>query len=258
MLKINQIYNDDCFNIYNQIPFSSVDLILTDLPYNIADSVKTTKIRGKIVSTKEAWGGQFKDNYEDEQYLNMINKTLEISNFVLKPHGSVIIFFDRSKLFQIKSFYDKLIFRNIIVFIKENPIPHIRKNNYRSATEFCIWFSKGKEYFINFVSQSEMVNYFSGVVKKHYCHPKLGYSHPNEKPDWMIKPLLERHSQKGDLIFDPFCGSGAICRYAKEMGRNFIGIEKEEKFYELAKENIKTVKEQLNLFELEETYNDSI
>lgn len=258
MLNINQIYNEDCFNIFKQIPPFSVDLILTDPPYNIADSTKTTKINGKIVSTKEAWGEEFKDNYEKAQYLQMINGILEISDYVLKPNGSVLIFFDRSKLFQIENFYDKLIFKNIIVFIKENPIPHIRKNNYRSATEFCIWFTKSKEYYINFVSQNEMVNYFSGIVKKHYCHPKLGYSHPNEKPDWMIKPLLERHSRKGDLILDPFCGSGAICRYAKEMGRNFIGIEKEKKFYELSKESIKTVKEQLKLFKLEAQKNDSI
>jgi len=144
-------------------------------------------------------------------------------DYVLSDKGSLITFFDRSTPQILQPFYNKFTFRNMITFIKGNPIPHFRKNNYRSGFEQCAWFTREK-YNINFISQKNMVNVFYGDNRQHVT------DHPTEKPEWMISPLIERHSNKGDIVLDPMCGSGTTLVCSKKLDRNYIGIELEPKW----------------------------
>lgn len=228
---MNKVILGDCLEIIYKLPPKCVDLILTDPPYNIASNSKLTKVGDKITTTEEAWGGFFQDKFDEGCYLGFMESLAKCYDYVLKENGSIITFFDRSKPYYLQPFYDKFHFRNMICFIKTNPVPHFRKNNYRSTFEQCAWFSREK-YKINFIDQSSMKNVFYGSIGRKET------VHPTEKYKWMIEPLIERHSNEGDLILDPMCGSGTTGVIAKSMNRNFIMIDNDEKSIEISLKRI--------------------
>lgn len=224
------LYHADCLKVLPLLGTNKIDLILTDPPYNIANETKLTIVDSKVISNKEAWGNDFEDNISEPQYEKLMLNLAKNSFRVLKRDGSFITFFDRGKPYLLKPFYRLLEFRNMISFIKSTPAPHLRKNNYRSGYELSAWFSK-PTYHINFISQKEMINVFyghGGVISKKT-------KHPTEKYEWMIKPLIERHSRKGDVILDPFMGSGTVMKVAQDLGRSCIGIEIKEEYCDMIK-----------------------
>lgn len=232
---IDNIYCGDSRELMKDIPDKSVDLILTDPPYNISSESKLTRKHGIPISTKVAWGGEFPDEYTSGDYTELIN-TIAIQGYrILKDNGSILLFFDRGKPYLLKPLYDLFKFRNMIVFAKINPIPNDRRNNYRSAYEQCAWFSKDK-YKLNFISQSLMKNIFYGLIGAHLT------DHPTEKYTWMIEPLVERHSERQDIIFDPFLGSGTTAAVAKELHRHYLGFEINPIWYETAIKRMELVK----------------
>lgn len=205
---------------------ASIDLVLTDPPYNIGSDTKLTKQGGVIKTTNEAWSKSFNDRLSEDEYTALIRFLGKRFYVLLKRKGSMITFYDRGRPYLIKPLYDRFAFRNTIIFLKRNPLPHFRKNNYRSGFEQCMWFSKD-QYYLNFIGQAEMINYFWGNigVGLHDSEGRRTTTHPTEKPEWMIKPLIERHSKPGDLILDPFIGSGTVMKVAQDLGRSCIGID---------------------------------
>ncbi|MFW9878756.1 MAG: DNA-methyltransferase [Candidatus Thorarchaeota archaeon] len=238
---INTIILGDSLKVLLLIPDESIDLVFTDIPYNIGSESKLSFVKqknGRIISTEEAWGNDFKDNFTDKEYLNFIEFLNNQFYRILKKEGSVILFFDRNKPFYLFPFYNKFIIRNMITFIKRDPPPHVRKNNYRSGYEQCAWFSKSEKYIFNFRDQKDMKNYYIGTIggsKK--------TTHPTEKFDWMLKPIILNHSiENKSIILDPFSGSGSISIYSKILKRNYIGIEINKEFYEMSKKRLNSVK----------------
>ena len=226
----------DCLEIMKEFPDEFIDLILTDPPYNIADSNKLTKRKGKIKSNEKAWGVEFKDKWNSiEDYSSWLINTTKLLKKCLKNSGSIILFLDRTYigyfLFLIEREV-KLEFRNKIYFEKINPLPHFRKNNYRSCIEEAIWFTKGTKYYFNFLSQKEMRQIFKGSIGKRFT------KHPTEKYEWMIEPLITRHSRENDLILDPFIGSGLTAVVCEKLNRRWIGIEINPEYCKITKQRI--------------------
>jgi DNA modification methylase len=238
-MKVNKLYEGDCFKITKTFPDNSFDLLLFDLPYNIGDENKLTIQKTKIVNNKEAWNKEFKDNRTEKEMFSFIRKIVKMSYRVLKKNGSLFLFFDRYKGFFLYPFYLKFKLMNKLVFLKQNPVPHFRKNNYRSGFEECFWFCKGeKPKTFNFLGQSKMKNYFKGIIG---CVGEKETEHPTEKYKWMIKPILLRHSKREELIGDFFMGSGTTCVVSKELGRKYIGIELNPKWFKIAKKRVSKV-----------------
>lgn len=212
----------------------SVDLIVTDPPYNIADNKRMTKQGNKFVTTQKAWGKDFQDNWKSpEDFYNWLKPFVEQMVRVLKEDGSIVMFFDRKYAGYYSYLIEKefgLISRNNLYFVKSNPLPSCRKNNYRSTVEEAVWFTKSKNYNLNFINQTEMKQVFTGAIGK----SKTKKIHPCQKYNWMIEPLIERHSKAGDVVLDPFAGSGSTLRIAAAMGRKAIGFEKSTAFYKEA------------------------
>jgi len=227
---VNQIVCEDSLEVLKRFPMYSVDLVFTDPPYGIDDENKITFVGGLPLSNKDAWGETM--NTPDDMQ-NFYKLLADLLDNILKEDGSILLFFDRGKPFLLEPFYQKFVFRNIIAFIKRNPSPHLNKNNYRSGFELCAWLSR-KKYKINFISQKDMVNVFYGTIGFSMFVGKHT-THPTEKYEWMIKPLIERHSDPGDIILDPFVGSGRICVEAKKLGRRYIGIDINEEYCEMAR-----------------------
>ncbi|WP_297445806.1 site-specific DNA-methyltransferase [Desulfurobacterium sp.] len=238
------LYNGKAEEILPAFDSESVDLIITDPPYNIGDKDKLTKKGNKLVSTEEAWGKEFKDSYDFERYVEWIVELSKEFYRILKKTGSLILFLDRNYSGYFAYLIEKntgFKLRNKIYFEKLNPLPHIRKNNYRSCIEEALWFTKGKTYYLNFISQDKMLQVFKGFIGKKKT------SHPTEKYMWMIEPLITRHSKPGDIVLDPFFGSGTVGEVCELNGRRWIGVEKEEKFCLMAKRRIEKISK-LTLF----------
>lgn len=236
---MEKLINGDCFEEINKIEDNSIDLVLTDPPFNIAIASKLTKRRNKICSPAEAWGTEFKDNWENfEEYRKFINDIAKMCFQKLKKFGQMVIFLDRKYTGLFIYDFEKLgyIFNNKIYFIVKNPIPCIRKRNYRSCVSEAIWVVKGNKYFFNFVSQFEDRQVFYGNIGQKESE------HPTEKAIWQISPLIKKHSNAGDLVMDPFMGSGTVGVVSKSMDRNFTGIELSPYFYAMAKKRIEKVK----------------
>jgi len=239
---VNKLFHSDCFKILPDIPDEYVDLVLTDPPYNIGKG-KMTFRKHKPVSTKKAWGDRYKDVFSEEEYLDMMLALSDQFYRVLKDGGSVLIFFDRSKPYYLMPFYDKFYFKNMMVFVKTDPPPQVGRSNYRSGFEQCAWFCKGvKPRSFNFVSQTGMKNVFHGAIGS-----TKEAEHPTEKRPWMIKPLIERHSNEGDLVLDTFIGSGSVPAYAKKLRRKYIGMEIDKEFFDAALARVNSVTTSLGI-----------
>lgn len=229
---LNRITLGDCFDILPKLEPNSVDLIILDPPYNIGSDSKITFRGGEPISTNKAWSDNgFKDNFTDTELKIIIEKLAKEFSQLIKPEGSVFVFFDHSHLEKLTPFLEYFRVRNVLCFVKNNPSPQVRLNNYKSGFELCVWFTRSftNNYKINFVHQYEMNNVFCGnigTVKE--------TTHPTEKYRWMMKPIILNHTNKGDLVLDPMCGSATSCVLSKELGRNFIGIEIKQEFYEMA------------------------
>ena len=232
---LNTIYHGDSFELMEQFKKQGlkVNLILTDPPYNIAQASKLTIQGNDIVSNHKAWGNEYEDNKPDAEAKEWLKRLANYCFDILDDEGSCVIFFDRAKPHLLEEFHKLFCYRNSIVFIKSNPIPHIRKTNYRSTFEQCFWFTKSDNYFLNFVSQKDMCNVFHGSVggnKK--------TTHPNEKYIWMIEPLIKRHSRKDDIVFDPFAGSGVVAEICKRYKRKYILCDQNKKYLIQAKNRL--------------------
>ena len=197
-----------------------------------------------MITNKDAWGNQFKDNWKNfDDYKKWILSISKILYNILNQDSSFLIFLDRKYtglfivLFEEQNYH----YKNKIYFIKNNPIPHLRLNNYRSCVEECIWLSKDKAK-INFLGQEEMKQVFYGNIGK------KDTNHPTEKYLWMIIPIINRHSNKNDIVLDPFLGSGTTAIACEKTHRKWIGIEKNKEYCEMAKTRIKNYTKQIKLF----------
>jgi len=247
-MEVNKIIQGDCLNVMKGIPDESVDLVLTDPPYNISklnDNRDRSKLNSPIMRRKKSLNYDFGDwdNMDRKDFLIFTENWLKECCRVLKINGAFISFFNKedisylnwtSKKYQVRT-------RTIFTWHKTNPVPSFRKVNYLSACEF-IWIgSKGKFKTFNFKMQKEMHNFYETSNKS--CYGKT--SHPTEKPLSLIQHLIEIHSNKNDIILDPFLGSGTTAVACKELRRRFIGIEISEEYCEIAKRRVKAIPELL-------------
>jgi len=233
---MNKIIQGDCLEIMKNIPDKSIDLILTDPPYNISQ-------KNKIF--RDYRSGQRADisfDYGDWDYEFDILPVLEESKRILKQYGQWIIFCSEQQIGMYRKWLEKNgHFKQIIIWEKTNPLPQFRKCGYRQATEIIMWAYKEKptkkEQHFNFLLQEEMKNIFRFPI----CGGKERTKHPTQKPYKLIEELLKRHSFKGDMILDPFAGSGTTGVACHNLDRNYILIEKEPEYCKIARERIANI-----------------
>jgi DNA modification methylase len=231
----------DCFEYLPKIKKSSVDLILTDPPYNISKSSNFHKIsetasdelKTKYTSHKIDFGYWDKEIDLDQLFFEFYR--------ILKPGGTVIIFFDIWKSGIVKEFALKNKFKQprIGQWLKTNPVPINSKTNYLSnCSEYFFTFIKGKNPTFN-------SKYDMGIYCFPLCHGKERLDHPTQKPLELIKELLIKHSNLEDLVLDPFSGTSTLAVASMETGRNWICVERDKNYYELSKSRIEKVQQSI-------------
>lgn len=131
---------------------------------------------------------------------------------------------------------------NIVVWHKSDPPPLIYKNKFRFSYEFIIWAKKGFKNYFNYdemykVDNKEMEDVW--LIPAVQMHEKKHGYHPTQKPEALLERIIKSSSKEGDVVLDPFLGSGTTCFVAKKLSRQYIGIEKEKKYYQIAEYRLK-------------------
>lgn len=229
------IVNADCFNYLKEIESSSVDLILTDPPYAISRNSNFDKISDStsdLMKTKYSKHSIDFGSWDSE--IDLENLFREYFR-VLRKGGTLLIFYDVWKSNQILEAAKLFGFKQprVGIWSKNNPTPINSKINYLSnAHEFFFTFVKDKKPTFN----SE---YDKGVYYYPLCHGKERLDHPTQKPLGLIKEMVQKHSNVGDLVLDTFSGSGTLAEACISLNRRFICIEKDKEYYEISLERIK-------------------
>lgn len=223
--------NDDCLKIMSTMEKNTIDLILTDPPYIISRETNFSKGGGdeaKYGSISMDFGNwDWGEGIDMEKYFSEAYR-------ILKKGGTIIMFYDIFKMETIKNIAEKLGFKQprIGFWNKTNAVPINARINYLSnSREYFISFCKGKKGVFN--------SYYDKGV---YDYPIVSGKervHPTQKPYRLMVDLINTHTNPGDVVLDTFSGSGVTMRACKDLDRNGIGIEIDEKYYQLSKSLIK-------------------
>lgn len=228
-----QLYNGDCLEILKGIKNKSIDLIVTDPPYDVdttggGGTINTIKKLNK--SLKDLDNANISNGYDIELYNTEFVRVMKNINIYIWCNKVQIPDYFNFYVNKLKCKFD------ILCWHKGNALPTY-SNKYLSDTEYCLYFRKGGICSPN--------NYED--AKTFYLAPinikdKNIYGHPTVKPLDFTKKLIRNSSKENEIVLDPFMGSGTTGHACKELGREFIGIELDEKYFAIAKNRIENIK----------------
>lgn len=214
------IYGDALDCLQN---FKDIDLILTDPPYNISRSNNLQTLSGNRQGVD--FGEWDAHSVEPADWIPLAAETLS-------KNGSMIVFCGIRQASYVIEAMEKsgLKFKDCIRWIKTNPMPRNRDRRYVVDYEFAVWGAKGKW---TFHRQSD--TYDRPEIRCSYPAKRL---HPTQKPVQLMEDLISRHSNVGDTVLDPFMGSGTTGVACQNLGREFIGIEKDAGYFAAAQDRL--------------------
>ena len=224
------VVNGDCLDYLGQIPDNSIDLILTDPPYNIAQySTGNINLPGRSALNNDL----------AEWDLIPIDPFDLLPDFkrIIKPDGNIFVFTSYNLIGKWHEAFDSE-FDTFQFFIwhKTNPAPKIFKNGFLNSCEMiaCMW-NKGHKW--NFSDQRNMHNFIESPIcmkPERLSEPK----HPSQKPVRLLEHIVSIASNENDVVFDPFMGVGSTGVAALRNKRRFIGIEIEKSYFDAAEMRI--------------------
>jgi DNA modification methylase len=225
--NMNKIYNEDNLIGMNRLISTglNVDLIVADPPYVISkDSQFHTMKDRKNPRTGTNFGG-WDQEFDNKLWLRRAFK-------LLKNGGSLIVFNDFKKASFIIYYAQKLgfIYKDTLVWRKTNPMPRNRDRRYVPALEMMIWFVKpGDKWTFNRMHETYESGVFAYASESGGAFNRI---HPTQKPVKLIEQLIRIHSDEGDLVLDPFMGSGCTAIACINSGREYIGFELDKDYYD--------------------------
>lgn len=218
-----------------QLPDGSIDLIVTDPPYNVStDRVFTFAGRSAISQDMGTW-----DHQDDDAYLADFADWAATFFRLLRDGGSGYVFCADRYLSHCWRLLEHagLQVHTSLVWYKTNPGTQVHHTTFRRATEFLLYFTKGTATTFHWLGENEMHNHLTLPVCGGNERLKTAQGetlHPTQKPEALIAHLLEVSSNRGDLVFDGFAGTGTTAAVAKRMGRRCIAIELNATYYAAA------------------------
>ncbi len=227
-IELNEIYNTNCIYLIDEMINQNIEVesIITDPPYNIS-----RENNFKTIGRAGIDFGEWDWNFNQLDWIKKIKK-------IIKPGGSVIIFNDWKNMGDIALELKKQGFeiKDLIRWVKPAPMPRNTNRRYVNDAEYAIWVVKPGGKWT-----------FNKPKDKPYLRPEINGGitqgknkiHPTQKSKKAIISLIEIHTNPGDIIFDPFSGSGEISLNANEMGRLYIGSEIDQVYWKKSRTRIK-------------------
>ena len=222
----------DCLEILPNLLGNSINMIFTDLPYGIS------KDSGYVNNSPDkkdyiAKYGKHKIDFGEWDTKSISLNILAEEYFrVLVDGGVAVIFYDIWATGEIRNAFIKFKQPRVLEWVKTNPVTINSKLNILSNV---------KEYMFSFVKKSNPVyngSYHNGVFVYPICHGKERTEHPTQKPEKLCEEIIKLYSNENGIILDSCMGSGTTGVACKNLNRSFIGIEKDEKYFEIAQKRI--------------------
>lgn len=249
-LPLDQILHGDCVQILNALPEKSVDLIFADPPYNLQLRQPLWRPNmTKVDAVDDEW-----DRFDSFQaYDDFCLSWLNACRQVLKDNGTLWVIGTYHNIFRIGKLMQDLGFwiLNDVIWIKNNPMPNFRGVRFTNAHETLIWACKfkGAKYTFN---HHAMKNLNDGLQMRSdwllpLCSGKERIkidgkkAHATQKPEALLYRVILASSKPGDVVLDPFLGSGTTAVVAKKLHRHWVGIEADPNYLRIAQQRIERV-----------------
>ena len=246
-LETNVVLQGDCIKILKTLPDKSVDLIFADPPYNL-------QLRGdlwrpnntKVSAVNDDW-----DKYDSfATYDDFTTKWLTECRRVLKDNGTIWVIGSYHNIFRVGKIVQDLdywIF-NDILWVKTNPMPNFKGTRFNNSHETLIWAGKSERSKPTFNYKTMKTYNEDKQMRSDWLIPicsgqervKINgeKAHSTQKPLALLRRIINATSKPGDIVLDPFLGSGTTAVAAKELGRQYIGIERDDTYVEVAKQRL--------------------
>lgn len=249
-LPLDRILPGDCIEVLQSLPENSVDLIFADPPYNL--QLRNDLYRpdtSKVEAVNDGW-----DKFSDfKTYDEFTSKWLHACRRVLKDTGTLWVIGSYHNIYRVGAILQDLGFwiLNDVLWIKDNPMPNFRGVRFTNSHETLIWAQKkkGAKYTFNHHTMKALNddlqmrsdwNLPLATGKQRVKHNGTK-AHSTQKPEALLYRVILASSNPGDVILDPFFGSGTTGAVAKKLGRHWIGIERDKRYIKVAQKRIDAV-----------------
>ncbi|WP_448501419.1 DNA methyltransferase [Sphingomonas sp.] len=246
-LPLDRILMDDCVAAMRSLPAASIDCIFADPPYNLQLGGELFRPDGSHVdAVTDDW-----DKFDTfAAYDRFTRSWLAEARRILKPDGTIWVIGSYHNIFRVGAAIQDMGFwiLNDIVWRKANPMPNFKGTRFTNAHETLIWASMGEKakYTFNYRSLKTLNDELqmrsdwefpicSGQERLKQDGVKV---HPTQKPEALLYRVMLASTRPGDVVLDPFFGTGTTGAVAKRLGRRFIGIEREAAYIQAAKARI--------------------
>ena len=246
-LPLGRILDGDCIAAMRSLPSASVDMIFADPPYNLQLGGDLSRPDGSHVDAVTDHWDQF-DSFA--AYDKFSRLWLTEARRVLKPNGSIWVIGSYHNIFRLGAMMQDMGFwiLNDVIWRKANPMPNFKGTRFTNAHETLIWASMGEKarYTFNYrlmktlndelqMRSDWVLPICSGPERLKKDGTKV---HPTQKPEALLYRVMLATTNKGDVVLDPFFGTGTTGAVAKRLGREWIGCERESVYREAALERI--------------------
>ena len=247
----NKILQGNSIEILKKIPDETFDLVFADPPHNLQlDKSLERPDNSKVDAVDDQW-----DQFSSfKAYDLFTNQWLKECRRVLKKNGTIWVIGSYHNIFRVGKEIQDLNFwiLNDVVWNKRNPMPNFKGTRFTNAHETLIWAAKEQKskYTFNYNSlkcfndDKQLRSDWELAIcsGNERCKKNGTKAHSTQKPEALLYRVILSTTNKDDLILDPFFGTGTTGAVAKKLGRNFLGIEKEKKYIEVAKKRIDKIR----------------
>ena len=248
----NSVLRGDSVQILRAMAPESVDLVFADPPYNLQLANKLTRPDQSLVAGVDDDWDKFTDFAEYDAFTR---DWLEAARRVMKPQATIFVIGSYHNIFRVGAIMQDLGFwiLNDIVWRKTNPMPNFRGRRFTNAHETMIWAARGPQ------AKSYTFNYEALKAANEDCQMRSDWlfpictggerlkdaqgrkTHPTQKPEALLARVMLAASNAGDLVLDPFFGSGTTGAVAKRLRRDYLGIERDHAYADAAQARIDVV-----------------
>ncbi|HEY4636289.1 MAG TPA: site-specific DNA-methyltransferase [Rhodospirillales bacterium] len=248
----NTIIEGDCIQVMARLPAASIDMVFADPPYNLqlAGELLRPENQRRVEGVDNAW-----DHFENFAAYDRFTKDwLAAARRLLKPDGTLWVIGSYHNIYRVGAILQDLGYwvLNDVVWRKTNPMPNFKGRRFTNAHETLIWCARDKDSRYRF-NYEAMKNLNEDVqMRSDWLLPlctgaerlkKNGKkAHPTQKPEALLHRAILAATEVGDVVLDPFFGSGTTGAVAKKLGRRYLGIEQDADYVNLARERLAKVR----------------
>ncbi len=239
MVQKDVILKGDCIERLKSLPDGCADLVFADPPYNLQLGGDLTRPdQSQVDGVTDAW-----DQFSSfKAYDAFCEQWLAEARRILKPNGAIWVIGSYHNIFRLGTIIQDLGYwiQNDVVWVKTNPMPNFRGTRFTNAHETLIWAGRDPKSRLTFNYHSLKAGNEDIQMRSDWTFPLCTggerlkrngrKTHPTQKPEALLHRILTATTEPGDLVVDPFFGTGTTGAGAKKLGRHYIGIERDKTY----------------------------